>query len=186
MENFMKNFKNISALHSVLSEVYSLGEGEVGRNVFPQWLQENLELNEGQAELYSSTVLTKNSNGSADWVMMNGYKVVGKWTSGNMDGSAGNLLVSKTETWQFNEDLTYQHKNESYEGYVSPFGGSYSRPSSSSELGIWAPSDRLEDEFCIIAISQSGRSRSIRVKWLGATKINPVSCTLDGARFARQ
>ena len=182
----MKNFKDISALHSVLSVVYSLGEGEVGRTAFAQWLQESLEFDARQAELYSSTVLTKNSNGSADWVSMNAYKVAGEWVRGNMGGSAGNLLVSKTETWQFNEDLTYQHKHESYEGYVSPFGGSYSRPSSSSEFGIWAPSDRLEDELRIIAISQSGRSRPIRVGWLGATQTIPTSCTLDGERFARQ
>ena len=30
-----------------------------------------------------------------------------------------------TETWTFFDDLTYQHKYESYEGYVSPFGGGY-------------------------------------------------------------
>lgn len=182
----MKNFKDISALHSVLSAAYSLGEGEVGRNAFAQLLQESFEFDAPQAELYSSTVLTTNSNGSADWVSMNAYKVVGKWARGNSDGSAGNLVVSKTETWQFNEDLTYQHKHESYEGYVSPFGDSYSRPSSSSEFGIWAPSDRLDDRLSIVAISQSGRSRPIRIEWLGATHTSPTSCTLDGERFARQ
>lgn len=182
----MKNFKDISSLHAVLSAVYTVGEGAVGRSAFTEFLREQFQFDVHQAELYSSTVLSRNSNGSADWVSMNGYKVAGEWARGDMSGSAGNLLVTKTETWQFNEDLTYQHTHERYEGYVSPFGGSYSRPSSSSELGIWAPSDQLADEICIVAMALSGRCRPIRFGWLGSTQTIPRSCMLDGERFARQ
>lgn len=182
----MKNFKDISALHTVLSAVYAAGEGDVGRKFFTQALQEKFEFNLRQAELYASKVLSRNSNGSADWVSMNAYKVAGTWVKGDVKGSAGNLVVTKKETWQFSEDLTYEHKHESYEGYSSPFGASYSTPASSSEFGIWAPSDQLADEIQIVVIASTGWCRPLKIGWLGATESIPRSCSLDGVRFTRE
>lgn len=182
----MKNFKDISALHGILLAAYKDGEGMPGRNTLIKALQEYLEFDENQARLYAWTVLSKNSNDSADWVSSNAYKIAGTWVNGNMSGSAGNLLVTKTETWQFNEDLTYQHKYESYEGYVSPFGGSYSKPSSSSESGIWAPPDELLDEISIVIISFSGRCRPIKIGGLGSTQTIPRFCKISGEMFTRQ
>jgi hypothetical protein len=181
----MKNFKDIDSLHALLAAVYTVGEGAVGRTAFAELLLEQFQFEPRQAELYGSTVLSKNSNGSADWASMNGYKVAGKWVRGDMTGSAGNLLVTKTETWQFNQDLTYRHTHESYEGYTS-IVGSYSIPSSSSEQGIWAPSDRLDDETSIVAVAASGYCRTIKFGWLGSTQTIPPACLLDGERFSRR
>jgi hypothetical protein len=182
----MKNFNDVSTLHRVLTNAFNTGEGQIGREALAQKLQELLEFDQSQAHLYSWTVLWENSSKSADHSSANAYKLLGRWSKGNSDGSAGNLLVTRTESWLFNEDLTYQHKHERYEGYSSPFGGSYSRPSASSETGIWAPSDRLTDETNIVAISSSGWSRQVTIGWLGSSLENPTSCIIEGERFAKQ
>ena len=116
----MLNFANIEALHSVLSAIYKAQKRawQVS-HYFEKYCKEICTSVCRSAEKYSETVLTRNSNGSADFVNMNAYKLVGTWSRGNSKGSAGNLLVTKTESWIFQEDLTYEHKNESYEGYVS-------------------------------------------------------------------
>jgi len=182
----MMNFKDISALCGVLSAAYNLGEGAVGRDAFSQLLCEQFEFNADQAKFYASTVLSLNSNGSADWVSMNAHKLAGKWVRGDSSGSAGNLVVTKTWIWQFNEDLTYENRYETYEGYNSPFGDSYSRPTSQSEYGIWAPPDQLADEISIVAISTTGWCRPIKISWRGATQTIPSSCSVDGVVFGRQ
>jgi len=182
----MMNFKDISALCGVLSAAYNLGEGAVGRDAFSHLLREQFEFDADQAKLYASTVLSVNSNGSSDWVSMNAHKLAGKWVRGDSSGSAGNLVVTKTWIWQFNEDLTYENRYETYEGYNSPFGDSYSRPTSQSEYGIWAPPDQLADEISIVAISTTGWCRPIKISWRGATQTIPSSCSVDGVDFGRQ
>jgi hypothetical protein len=87
-----------------------------GRDVFRAVLQSVLELTPNQANRYAWTVLYENSEESADRVRKNGHKVVGEWRCGDMTGSAGNLLVTKTESLRFADDLTYQYKVSRYEG----------------------------------------------------------------------
>ena len=181
----MLNFANIEALHSVLSAVYKAQEGPAGVALFQEMLQSELHFSPQQAEKYSRTVLTRNSNGSADFVNMNAYKLVGTWSAGNSKGSAGNLLVTKTESWIFNEDLTYEHKNESYEGYVSPLGGGYSRPRASSTYGIWAPSDVLSSAISIIMIKSDGSPRTPCITWTQPDERIPHGMLFDGDRFGR-
>jgi hypothetical protein len=135
----IKHFKDIEALVHALSAAYSAGEGEVGRSEFRTALQTVLDFDARQADLYASTVLSNNSNGSASFVSRNAYRLSGRWLRVDSRGSAGNLVVSKTEIWLFGEDLTYEHKFESYQGYVSPFGSSYSSPKSSAETGHLGP-----------------------------------------------
>lgn len=185
-EGIIKEFKDINALVRALSATYRIGEGDVGRSAFRMDLQTVLDFDARQAELYSSTVLSNNSNGSASFVSRNAYRLSGRWHRGDSRGSAGNLVVSKTETWLFEEDLTYEHKFESYEGYVSPFGSSYSLPKSSSENGIWAPSDQPGDTFKVVAISRTGLCRRFEVEWLDSAAAMPQACSIDRSRFIRQ
>ena len=179
------NFVDISRLHSLLTAIHKAQEGPVGIPVFEALLQEKLEFTLQQAREYSATVLTRNSNGSADFVNMNAYKLVGKWSKGNSSGSAGNLVVTRTESWIFKEDLTYENKYESYEGYMSPFGGGYSRPSSSSTFGIWAPCDVLASPISIITIDSNGFSHKRRIEWTEPDQSMPKGMLLNGERFAK-
>jgi hypothetical protein len=181
----MLNFANIEALHSVLSAIYKAQEGVAGVAIFQEVLQRQLHFSPQQAEKYSTAVLTRNSNGSADFVNMNAYKLVGTWSKGNSQGSAGNLVVTKTESWIFREELTYEHRYESYEGYVSPLGGGYSRPRSSSTLGIWAPCDVLASTISIIAIKSDGVPLVRSITWTQPNERLPHGMLLDGERFAR-
>lgn len=185
-EGIIKQFKDIDALVQTLSAAYRFGEGEVGRSEFRSVLQTVLNFDARKAELYSSTVLSNNSNASASFVSMNAYKLSGRWIRGDNHGTAGQLVVSKTETWLFKEDLTYEHKYESYEGYVAPFGFSYSLPKSSSEIGIWAPSDQSGDTFRVVVISRTGFCRRLKAEWLGSTATMPPACSIDRLRFIRQ
>jgi hypothetical protein len=93
--------------------------------------------------------------------------------------------VSRTESWIFAEDLTYENRNESYEGYVSPFGGGYSRPRSSSRGGLWAPSDHPSSPFSIITIADNGFCANQSVAWPDPTQANPRALDLEGVRFGR-
>jgi hypothetical protein len=180
----MLNFANIEALHSVLSAIYKAQEGLAGVALFREILQRDLHFSLQQAEKYSETVLTRNSNGSADFVNMNAYKLVGTWSRGNSKGSAGNLLVTKTESWIFQEDLTYEHKNESYEGYVSSFGGGYSRPRSSSTYGIWAPSDVPSSAISMVTIKSDGIPHTRSVTWQPDERM-PQGMLFGSERFGK-
>jgi hypothetical protein len=180
----MLNFANIEALHSVLSAIYKAQEGLAGVALFQEMLQRELHFSLQQAEKYARTVLTRNSNGSADFVNMNAYKLAGTWSSGNSKGSAGNLLVTKTESWIFREDLTYEHKNESYEGYVSPLGGGYSRPRSSSAYGIWAPSDVVSSDISIVMIKSDGIPLMHSITWQPDENM-PQGMLFDGKHFGK-
>src|SRR5687768_14813586 len=182
----MKNFKDVDRLCAVLKAAYQDGEGDPGRQAFKQALRDRLGFNETQAELYATKVLSGNVNGSAAWVSMNAWKMIGTWVRGDMTGTAGSLVVTKTETWQFNEDLTYRHGFERYEGYVSPFGSTYAAPSSSADTGIWAPCDWLDDNIQLVAIAATGWCRPIKIGWLGSTDTLPHSCSLNGARFTKE
>ena len=168
-----------------LSAAYRDGEGDVGRRLFKAALETNLGFDARQAELYSSTVLSRNSNGSASFVARHAYRLAGRWMRCEDRGSAGNLVVMKTETWRFEEDLTYEHKLESYEGSVSPFGSSYSLPTSSSEYGVWAPSDQPEDTFTVVIISRAGHCRRLAVEWLDSRSL-PQACKINRRQFMRE
>jgi hypothetical protein len=111
--------------------------------------------------------------------------LVGRVAGGNSKGSAGNLLVTKTESWIFSEDLTYQHKNESYEGYVSPFRGGYSRPRASSTYGIWAPSDVLSLAISIIMIKSDGVPLTHSIAWTQPDERMPQGMLFDSERFGK-
>jgi hypothetical protein len=115
----------------------------------------------------------------------NALRLAGQWSRGSSAGSAGNLVVSRTETWIFSDDLTYESKYESYEGYVSPFGGGYSVPKSVSTPGIWAPSDVPTSPFSIILIDESGDFRNATVEWTAPEQMFSPGMLFNGERFGR-
>jgi len=184
----MQNFVDMPALHDFLNSIYECQEGEPGQKLLKEELIKQLQFTEAQAQLYSSTVLTKNSNGSADWVNMNAGKMLGSWVHIDQYSSAG-YMNSKTDSWVFNEDLTYQHKIEKYESSLSlgafqNFSMS-SNPTPTISFGIWAPSDRLEQTFNVVIIASSGYASILKVAWPNDKDFICKSCTIDGVQYAK-
>lgn len=184
----MKNFNDLSALRGVLKELYVKGPSDPAqrREVFADFLEQQLEFTKDQASLYTSTVLTRNAEGSADWVGSGAIKVLGTWIRMTQQGMSAALLTSLTETWRFTEKLICEHKVEKYEGYVSPFGSSYSVPSSTSEDFVWAPSDSFTGKMEVVIVPLDGdMARTLKFAWLDE-QIVPRKCSINGDIFVKQ
>lgn len=154
----MKTFTDIGTLRSVLQDV-RLSD-------FAGILEQQLDFSKDDAALYASIVLTRNTAGSSDWAGWNAIKVFGGWMRMSQEGMAAALLKSATETWKFSEDLICEHKLETYEGYVSPSGSSYSVPSSKRELFAWAASDLEDQRLKVVIVSPAGGARVLNLVWL--------------------
>jgi hypothetical protein len=181
----MLNFKNISALHAFLTNIHQKAQGQAARELLSTVLQRDLHFNAEQAQKYAFWVLARNSEHSAEVVSRNAEKLIGKWSVGSSNGSAGNLLVTRTESWIFARDLTYEYRRESYEGYVSPFGGGYSRPSSSSKHGIWAPNDDVSSLISLVTIDQDGLCANRTIRWIDPAQTQPTAIELNNIRFGK-
>lgn len=185
----MNNFRDLSALHDVLRATYEKLPRDERRVGLAQAL-EDWGFTKEQASLYASTVLCKNSEGSADWVTTNGLHVMGSWVRGEQQGIATAWLNTMKETWKFDGDLTYEHKIEKYEGYTSPswsvIQSSYSRPTVSVERGIWAPPDEILDQLKLFVMSSNGIARSMTLEWIENDNYNYRACSIDGNRFSRE
>ena len=183
----MKNFQDISALRSVLRELYEKGppDPEQRRTMFADFLEQQLEFTKGNAALYASTVLTRNAEGSSDWVGFSAIKVLGTWINMSQQGMAAAWLKSVTETWRFSDDLTCEHKLETYEGYTSPFGAGYSRPSSRGEMFIWASSDLDDQSLKVVIVSPDGGARTLVFGWMDDS-LHPRKCSINGVTFVKQ
>ena len=183
----MKNFSDIGALRSVLQDVYAKSPSEPEERLasFASFLEEQLDFSKDDAALYASTVLTRNAQGSSDSAGWNAIKVFGTWVRMSQEGMAAALLKSETETWKFSEDLTCEHKLETYEGYVSPFGSSYSVPSSNRELFAWAASDLDDQGLKVCIVSPHGRSRVLTFALLDE-EILHRKCSINGETFMKQ
>jgi hypothetical protein len=181
----MKYFVDLDALHRTLTKAYEIGEGEPGRKSFAEGCERVLELTQEQALLFSNTVLSKNSSRSADFVSINASKIIGTWIRMEQQGMVSALLITKTETWNFRDDLVYEHKFEKYEGYTTPFGFSYSNPSSNIEKGIWAPGDLPDDDIRIVVLSPEGGAHILRLTWLDKDVYFHKTCLINNERFTR-
>ena len=106
----MDNWRDLSALHGLLCSAHEKFPAEERRAAFVNVLKKELGFTTAQAELYTSTVLCQNAEGSADCVMTNGLRVTGSWIRGEQEGNVGGWLSTMKETWKFNDDLTYEHK----------------------------------------------------------------------------
>jgi len=115
----MDNWRDLSALHGLLRSVYKNCLEEERHARFVYVLKKELGFTEAQAELYTSTVLGQNAEGSADCVRTNGLRVTGSWVRGEQEGNVGGWLSTMKETWQFDIDLTYEHKIERYDSSIT-------------------------------------------------------------------
>lgn len=184
----MKNFNDLAALRATLQELYQKvpSDPDGRKGVFADFLEQQLDFTKDQASLYASTVLTRNAEGSADWVGFAAIKVFGTWMRMSQQGMAAALLTSLTETWRFTDDLVCEHKFEKYEGYVSPFGSSYSIPSSRSTGFIWAPSDSSGENLQVVIVPlDGGIARTLKFIWLDEQTF-PHKCSINGDTFVKQ
>jgi hypothetical protein len=183
----VRNFIDIGALRSTLQDVYQRlpSEPEQRLSDFAGILENQLDFTKEDAALYASIVLTRNAEGTSDWVCSSAANILGAWLRMSQEGMPAALLKSETETWHFSEDLTCEHKLESYEGYVSPFGSSYSVPSSNSQFFAWACSDLKGDDLKVVIVSPNGGSRVLTFVFL-ETPIFPQKCSINGDTFLKQ
>jgi hypothetical protein len=186
----MDNWRDLSALHGLLRSAYQKYPAEEERRAaFAYALKKELGFTTEQAELYTSTVLGQNAEGSADSVMTNGMRVTGSWIRGEQEGNVGSWLSTMKETWQFNIDLTYEHKVERYDSSITTgpfFQSSYSRPKISLERGIWAPSDNILDQLTLFVMSTDRFARSMMLEWIEKETYNYRACTINMQRFGRE
>ena len=185
----MKFFLDISRLHHTLRVAYEQISPEK-RQAFLSQVLEGWELTREQAQLCASNLLTENVEGSADFARTNACNVLGTWVRGEQQGIATAWLKTMKETWKFNDDLTYVHKIDTYEGYStgpSPyFQSAYSRPTANSEWGVWAPADTITDRFKLFIMSSSGFARCMTFEWMDNSALYHKACCIDGTRFARE
>jgi len=185
----MDNFRDLSALHGLVHSAYRNCTADERQAAFINALKKELGFTTEQAELYTSTVLGQNTESYADCVMTNGSRVIGSWIRGEQEGNVGSWLSTMKETWQFKDDLTYEHKIERYDSSITTepfFQSSYSRPKMSLERGIWAPSDTMLDELKLFVMSTDSFARSITLQWIEKETYNYRACSIDGKRFGRE
>ena len=185
----MDNFRDLSALHGLVLSAYRNCTSEERHAKFVDTLREVLGFTTEQAELYTSTVLGENAQSFADCVLTNGSRVIGNWVRGEQEGNVGSWLSTVKETWQFNDDLTYEHKIERYDSSITTgpfFQSSYSSPKISVESGIWAPPDTMLDELKLFVMSTNGFARWITFQWIEKERYNFRSCSINGTRFGRE
>jgi hypothetical protein len=106
----VKNFNDLSALRGVLEELYAKGPADPAQRgeVFADFLEQQLEFTKDQASFYASTVLTRNAEGSADWVGSGAIKALGTWIRMTQQGMSAALLTSLTETWRFRSTVAWR------------------------------------------------------------------------------
>src|SRR5207248_7161764 len=106
----------LSALHGLLRSAHEKCPAEERRAAFTSALEKELGFTTAQAELYTSTVLCQNAEGSADCVMTNGSRVTGSWIRGEQQGNVGSWLSTMKETWKDRKStrLNSSHRTISY------------------------------------------------------------------------
>jgi len=179
----MNYFDDVSALHRVLNVLYRDVPSDERRATLSRFLEKVFGFTPDQASLFASTVLDQDAEGSADWVRTNGLRVTGSWIRGEQEGNVGGWLSTMKETWQFDIDLTYEHKIERYDSSITTgpfFQSSYSRPKMSLECGVWAPSDNRLDQLRLFVMSTEGFARPMMLEW-----IEKEVCTINMQKFGR-
>src|SRR6476660_6372701 len=185
----MYSFKSVAALCGLLEQAYHAGPGETGRTKFVDVLKTTFEFGDRAAHLFAGTALGSNSDNSASIVRTNAERLIGTWraTGGSSLadlGYGGNALSSRTEEWNFADDLTYTYRLERQTSLMSPYG-SIVRPSSPRAGGLWVPPDRTGPQIDILLLPDGADSRKVEVDWLGSNDNRPMECRIDGTRFQR-
>lgn len=183
----MKEFRDLDVLLRLLTKAIECYPESTRRAEFAAFLVAHMEFRQSDADLYTSVVLGRNSDGSAARAHMFGMELTGQWGRGSDAGSVGTRVVTKQWSWTFREDLVYEYKYEAYEGYVNPFGGGYSVPSSNVQRGVWAPGDDrgANDELSIVIFPYGGGPRKLRHRWADSGQRSHQGCWIDNDRYGR-
>jgi hypothetical protein len=167
----MRHFATIETMCDLLRLISKELPGDAGRKQFKLQLREQFEFTPQQADVYVATVLSSNSENSPDNAKMNADALIGAWKREEQTGSPLGLMKTVTETWDFRDDLRYEHKLESYTGAVTTgpfFQSSYSSPKSNIDRGIWAPSDVVQPGGVDVAIiSFTAAPTKLKCRWAG-------------------
>ena len=186
----MMNFSDVPALRDFVRQTYET-VGPQGQAELTKLLHQDFGFSQYHAQLYASIVLSRNADSSADCIFANAKRLAGSiWMTGTQSGIPGGWLNTTQETWQFKWNLQFSHERQTYEGYTSPFGASYSRPTRWRENGIWAPSDSepSKEQLEVLAISLSDNGPSIErllLTWPDDGE-KPIKFSLRGTVFIRQ
>jgi hypothetical protein len=185
----VKEFTDVAALGRFLSWMNENWATERRQALFTEFLTTQFEFTPEQAGAYVSVVLSENSDVTPNAVEQHSRELVGTWVRMKQDALASGWLSNVKYSWTFRDDLTYEFATEKYDGYVSPFGQSMSRNSSTSDRGIWAASDcRGNDgKLALLVISyETGQPRTLGHAWTDREPFYHRSCVIDGDAYARQ
>jgi hypothetical protein len=183
----MLNFVNVPKLSGALRAAYKTWPGEPGREELAKILEAHFGFIKESAKLYASTVLSRNVERSADSVTANASKVIGTWKTSTQSGIPGGPLKTMLQTWEFRWNLEFEHKRQTDESYINPFGGGYSRPTSWSERGLWAPSDSepSKELYLVLVGYPDGIARPLQLIWPDDSE-KPGKFSIGGTVYVRQ
>jgi hypothetical protein len=183
----MKHYPNIGKMCDTLREVSEKIPGPAGPAEFKRLVQEHFEFTPQQADVYVSTVMSRNLADSADNAKTNADALYGPWTRMQQTGNSPGWMKTVTETWHFRDNLTYEHKMESYAGAMTTgpfFQSSYSSPSINVDSGIWAPSDAVRPEGVDVAIiSFTAAPKRLHCRWAGPDGRLQTKFSIHGSIF---
>ena len=183
----MRHFANIGKMCDLLLLIGKELPGDAGREQFKLQVQEKFEFTPQQADVYVSTLLSQNSETSPDNARINADALLGAWKRGEQTGVPLGWMKTVTDTWDFRDDLSYEHKIESYAGAVTTgpfFQSSYSSPRSNVDRGFWAPSDVLLPEGIDVAIiSFTAAPKRLKCRWAGPDGRIQTKFSINGSIF---
>jgi len=185
-------FANGDSLVSLMQENYFYYDKTLRKSYFHLKFTQEWGFTEQQSRSFLQTVLYHDIKESHENIARNIFSISDRWKNVDTNGSVGNLSVSRSTTWIFHNDLTYEYKYESLESYFNPFGSGYTIPKKEESHGYWAPSDQTAEEIKIILLPISGGSAvsSIQYLYVKNTYDNQYkkysSIRLDGKPFTNQ
>jgi hypothetical protein len=182
----MMNFRDVAALGDLLRKMHEIsGEQEYAQALLANRLEAKMDFTPDQAKLYASTVLSRNVDRLAESMITNAGKVIGTWIRTTQSGIPGGWLKTMLETWEFQWGLEFEHKTQTDESYVNPFGGGFSRPTSWSERGMWAPSDSEPGKELYVVVIANGIARQLQLIWTDDSA-KPRQFSIGGTVYVRQ
>ena len=115
--------------------------------------------------------------GQSDRYMVHNHAVRRTW--GLPQIHAGDLAI-----WW---DLEFEHKVQTDESYINPLGGGFSRPTSWSERGAWAPSDSEPGKklYLVVVRYQDCIARPLQLIWPDDSK-DPDRFSIGGTVYAHE
>ena len=140
------------------------------------------------ANLFVSVALSRDSN-SADGIELNGDRITGTWMRGEQTGNVGSYLKTVRDTWTFMDDLSYTHRIETNEDFMTTgpyFQSSYSGPKITEENGLWSPPDSVEGNLKIFILPYHGKAGTVNLEWVEPERFSYEACKLNRLRYAKE